>query len=132
MSHVGHEHEQLLLAADGKAYALRGIVGHNEVLDIKIFRDGIPHASLKILTAGAHPVAGEGVPEQGFMKRGCGPNRRTHTLAEGTQGTDVVPVVMGYQDGRYILIPKMQELQFLLDTADTYAGINQDTGTGAE
>ena len=44
----------------------------------------------------------------------------------------MVSVVVRDQDGRYVLIPKVQGFQFLLNTPDSHPGVYEDAGTGAQ
>ena len=132
VAHIRHQHKEFFPAADGKADTLGGIVRDHKVLDIKIFRNGIPYAGLQILPAGAHPVPGEGVPQQGFVQGGSGPDGGTDPFAERAQGADVVSVLVRDEDGRYIVEAQMQGFQLFLDAANAHAGVYQNAGMGTQ
>ena len=128
MAQVCHQDEQLFPAADGIAHALGGVVRHFKVLNVKVRRNGIPDTALQILPAGANPFGRERMAGKGAVQHGCGPNRHGQALAERAQAADMVPVVVGNKDGRYILHAKPYHLQFLFHPAETHPGVYENAG----
>ena len=124
MAEIRHQHEQPPFAAEDIAHCLGRIVRNLEIPGLDPLRDRIPAPVPQVPPAGADLVTGEGMAGKRLVQERGRVDRTREALAHGAEVPDMVPVVMGDEDGLETVESQVLTFQDFLYPADADAGIS--------